>query len=137
MFARALFPADFSKCAEAALQIMKRLRAAGTQEVVVLHVQDERAMKHRPAQQLAEFDHEDTERLQGICRTLLLYGLQARPLLRRGVPFDETLKVATEMNASLIVLGSRGRTLMQDLIAGSTVENVVRLSRQPVLVVRR
>ena len=136
MFTRVLHPTDFTECADAAFQVMKRLRTAGTQEVVVLHVQDERAMKHRPAQHLEEFDREDTERLEEMCRALLLYGLQARPLLRRGVPSEEALKVAREMNASLIVLGSRGSTVIQDLIAGSTFENVVRLSRQPVLVVR-
>lgn len=136
MFARVLHPTDFSECANAAFQVVKRLRAAGAQEVVVLHVQDERAMKHRSAQQLAEFDREDAERLQRMCRALLLYGLQARPLLRRGVPFRETISVADEIDASLIVLGSRGRTMLQDLIAGSTFENVMRLSRQPVLVAR-
>jgi hypothetical protein len=50
------------------------------------------------------------------------------------IPFKETL--ADEMNVSLIALGSHGRGAVQEMLAGSTFENVARLSRQPVLVVR-
>jgi nucleotide-binding universal stress UspA family protein len=57
-------------------------------------------------------------------------------VLRCGIPFKETLALADETNASLIVLGSHGRSAVQEMLAGSTFENVARLSRQPVLVVR-
>jgi nucleotide-binding universal stress UspA family protein len=136
MFTRVLYPTDFSDCAHVAFQVVKRLRAAGTEEVVTLHVQDERAMKHRPPEQIAEFDLEDTRRLEALCRSLRLYGLQARAVLRRGIPFRETLKAADEIEPSLIVIGSHGRSAVREVLAGSTFENVVRLGRHPVLVVR-
>jgi len=136
MFTRVLHPTDFSDCANAAFQLVKRLKNAGTKEVVILHVQDERAMRHRPAEQLAAFDREDQERLEAMSRALVLFGLQARPLLRHGIPFRETLKVAEEEHPCLIVLGSHGRSAVQEMLAGSTFENVVRLSHHPVLVVR-
>lgn len=137
MFTRVLHPTDFSECAQEAFQIIKHLKNAGAEEVIILHVQDERLMKQRPAEQVAEFDHRDTERLEALCRALQLYGLRARSLLRRGIPFRETLRVAEEENPCLIVLGSHGRSAIQEMLAGSTFENVVRLSRHPVLVVRR
>jgi nucleotide-binding universal stress UspA family protein len=132
-----LHPTDFSECADAAFQVVKRLEAAGTEEVIVLHVQDDRVMKQRPPEQLAEFDRHDTERLEALCKALRLFGLQARPMLRHGIPFREALKAADEIDASLIVLGSHGHSAVREMLAGSTFENVVRLSRQPVLVVRR
>jgi nucleotide-binding universal stress UspA family protein len=135
-FTRVLHPTDFSTCADAAFQIVKRLRSAGTQEVSVLHVQDERVMGHRSPEQLAEFDEHDTERLETLCRSLRLYGLHATPLLRHGIPFRETLKAADDNDAHLIVLGSQGSSAIRELLAGSTVENIVRFSRRPVLVVR-
>ena len=137
MFTRVLHPTDFSDCADAAFQIAKRLKSAGTEEVIVLHVQDERAMRHRPTEQIAEFDRQDAERLEALCRALRLYGLQARAVLRHGIPFRETLKVADEVDPCLIVLGSHGRSAVQEMLSGSTFENVVRLSRHPVLVVQR
>lgn len=136
MFSRVLHPTDFSECAQAAFQVVKRLKSAGTEEVIVLHVQDERIMKHRSPEQIAAFDQEDTGRLQGLCRTLQMFGLSARPLLRRGHPVRETLRVAEEENASLIALGSYGRSALREILMGSTLENVLRLSRLPVLAVR-
>lgn len=136
IFRRVLHPTDFSDCADTAFQVVKRLKAAGTEEVIVLHVQDERVMRQRPAEQLAEFDRKDAERLEALCKMLRLFGLSAKSVIRHGIPFKETLAVAEEMNASLIVLGLLGRSAVREMLAGSTFENVVRLSRQPVLVVR-
>lgn len=137
LFTRILHPTDFSECANEAFQIVKQLKAAGTEEVIVLHVQDERVMKQRSDEQLAEFDRQDTERLEALCRALRMYGLRARSILRHGIPFRETLQVAEEMDAYLIVLGSHGRSAVREMLSGSTLDNVVRLSRQPVLVIRR
>ena len=135
-FKRVLHPTDFSNDADTAFQVVKHLKAAGTQEVILLHVQDERVMKKRSPEQLAEFDRHDTERLEGLCKSLSMFGLQVRPLLKHGIPFKEALSVADEMDVSLIVLGSQGRSAVREMLAGSTFENVARLSRQAVLVVR-
>jgi hypothetical protein len=54
-FDHVLYPTDFSDCAQEVFQIVKRLKAAGTQTVTVLHVQDERTMVNWPKEQLAEF----------------------------------------------------------------------------------
>ena len=137
LFQRVLNLTDFSKCADAAFQEVKRLGAAVAQEVVLLHIQDERVMKHRSQEQLAEFDRLDTERLEELRKILRLFGIQTRIMLRHGIPFQETLKVAEEEKPCLIVLGSHGRSAVQEMLTGSTLENVVRLSHQPVLAVRR
>lgn len=138
MFTHVLHPTDFSDCAGEAFQIVKRLKAAGTQQVTVLHVQDDRVMMMRHPDQLAEFDRHDTQRLDALCKTLRLFGMRATPDLRHGIPFREALKVADEIGpACLIVLGSHGRSAVREMLAGSTFENVVRLSRHPVLVVHR
>jgi len=136
MFAHVLHPTDFSECANAAFQVVKRLKSSGTKQVTVLHVQDERNMRNRTSEQLAEFDRHDTERLEKLCKSLIMFGLQAQPLLRHGIPFRETLRAVEEINAGLIVLGSHGQSAVQEMLAGSTLENVVRLSRQAVLVIR-
>lgn len=136
-FRRVLHPTDFSDCALEAFNVVKRLRAAGTEEVILLHVQDERVMRHRTREQLAEFDRTDMERLEEMRRALTLYGIpQVKILLRHGIPFVETLKVAEEEAVCLIVLGSRGRSAVAEMIAGSTFESVIRQSLRPVLVVR-
>jgi nucleotide-binding universal stress UspA family protein len=136
IFQRVIHPTDFSEYADAAFQVVKRLKRMGTEEVIVLHVQDERVMKQRSTGQISEFDRHDTERLETLCKALSMFGLSARSMLRHGIPFREALKAADEVEATLIVLGSHGRSAVREMLAGSTFENVVRLSRQPVLVIR-
>jgi nucleotide-binding universal stress UspA family protein len=92
-------------------------------------------MYHRQQEQLLEFDQRDGERMAVLCRALQLYGLQAEAILRHGLPWRETLRVDEKIKPSLIVIGSLGRSAIRELLAGSTFENVVRLSRRPVLAV--
>ena len=64
------------------------------------------------------------------------YGIaQVRVLVRHGIPFVETLKVADKENLCLIVLGSRGHSTVAEMLSGSTLKNVMRHSRRQVWVV--
>lgn len=136
MFKRVLHPTDFSISADEAYQIVETLRAAGTREVILLHIQDDRIMNHRTQDQLAAFDQEDQRRLEERCQHLTDLGFKTRWLIRRGNPAQETTQLADEIKAGLIVIGSQGRSPIRELVTGSTFENVVRLAKQPILVVR-
>jgi len=136
MFQRVLHPTDFSAAADEAYQIVERMREAGTREVILLHVQDERVLKHRAQEQLVAFDQEDRTRLEERCQHLKELGFKAHWLIRQGNPAQETTQTADEIQAGLIVIGSQGRSAIRELMTGSTLESVVRLAKQPVLVVR-
>jgi nucleotide-binding universal stress UspA family protein len=56
--------------------------------------------------------------------------------LRRGPAVDEILNLAAELDAGLIVMGSRGMGPVQRLVMGSVSEGVVHHARCPVLVLR-
>ena len=53
-----------------------------------------------------------------------------------GIPYEEIIRVATEQESSLIVIGTHGRTGLDHLLFGSTAERVVRSSPCPVLTIR-
>lgn len=53
-----------------------------------------------------------------------------------GIPYEEILRKAKEIDASLIVLGTHGRTGIDHIIFGSTAERVVRAASCPVLTIR-
>jgi len=136
MFQRVLHPTDFSESADEAYHMVERLRWAGTREVTLLHVQDERIMKHRTQEQLASFDQEDRCRLEERCHHLTDFGFKVYYLIRQGNPAQETAQIADEIKAGLIVLGSQGHSAIRELMTGSTLESVVRLAKQPILIVR-
>lgn len=55
--------------------------------------------------------------------------------VREGIPHQEICTYADEHDISLIVMGSSGRSSFKEILLGSTVDAVVRLSDVPVLVV--
>jgi nucleotide-binding universal stress UspA family protein len=54
-----------------------------------------------------------------------------------GMPADEILRVAEEVDAAYLVVGTHGRTGLAHLMLGSVAENVMRHAKVPVLVARR
>jgi nucleotide-binding universal stress UspA family protein len=93
-------------------------------------------MKHRTQEQLAAFDQEDRRRLEERCHHLTDFGFKVNYLIRQGNPAQETSQIADEIKAGLIVIGSQGHSAIRELMTGSTLESVVRLAKQPVLIVR-
>ena len=61
-------------------------------------------------------------------------GFESRTVV--GLPVTRILEVASDVGARLIVMGGRGRTGLADVLLGSKVENVARLARVPVVIVR-
>ncbi|ELY69996.1 universal stress protein [Natrinema versiforme] len=55
--------------------------------------------------------------------------------VRFGVPHEEILEYAAEVDADAVVLGSRGRSSFKGALLGSTVDRVVRTADRPVLVI--
>lgn len=63
-------------------------------------------------------------------------GAVAEAHLRLGRPADQIIRVGEEIEADLIVLGSRGRGGVRRALMGSVADAVVRHAHCPVLVVR-
>ena len=63
-------------------------------------------------------------------------GVATTAEIRWGRPSDTIVDTATRQKASMIVLGTHGRSALEKLLLGSTAERVLRLSPVPVLTVR-
>lgn len=139
MFKKVLYPTDFSECAEKALGYIKQMKAAGIEEVVVLNVIDERSIVYGTDVEtrfLLEMEKEMRGGVEGVRKRLEKAGFKAKALVRRGVPFREIVKAADEEDVSLITMGSNGKSMLGELLLGSTSENVVRHTKKAVLLVK-
>ena len=79
---------------------------------------------------------EEDEVLQRAAALAAERGIEAELVERVGQTADEIVAVADEVEADLIVVGSRGLGAVGRLILGTVSYGVLRQSRRPVLVVR-
>lgn len=61
---------------------------------------------------------------------------EADTLIRTGSPADEIVQAAQELEADLIVIGSRGWGEIRSVLLGSVSERVMHIAHCPVLIVR-
>jgi len=147
MFKKILYPTDFSGVAKRALEYVKKLKEAGARTVVVLHVIDERMVWAAAGD--AKREIMDVPKLKTIMEELAKndmkpieselkeQGFNVKVRIEEGIPLREILRVQEEENVSAVVIGSHGKSMVEEMLLGSVSEKVIRKSKRPVLVVRR
>ncbi len=137
---RLLFATDFSACAARAQEYALFLAAACGAGLDVLHV-----LEFQPGMDpdfpvnqlyLEQLRKEAGGQLDALMRQAALRGLQAKTHQVTGIPSQRITAMAKDLDADLIVLGTRGRTGLEHLLLGSTAERVVAQAPCPVLTVR-
>lgn len=134
MFHHILFPTDFSDNAEHALLYLEHIVRETKSRVTLLHVQDktkiEKHLKHR----LEEFNEIDAERLEGMKLRIEHCGaVSVQTEIPYGSPTQIILERARANSFSLILMGSQGKGIIEEVFLGSVANNVARLAPLPVL----
>lgn len=144
MFRKILYPTDFSDTANKAIPFLKQYKDTGTEEVVILHIIDTYRLRIpsicMPTNLISFIDKmviEATEKAQKIADILTDAGIGTRIRIEQGLPFREILRVEDEEDVSIIVIGSHGKSNIEEMFLGSVSENVMRKSKNPVLIVKR
>jgi len=139
---------DFSEDSALALDYAEDLARKFGAEIILLHVDQPLApvmispeigpaMDVGAMSRIAEEQRLIAQReLDKIVQRLRDSGLKARSLLKVGAPFLEILRAAVGENASLVVMGTHGRTGLAHVLMGSVAERVVQKSPIPVLTIR-
>jgi nucleotide-binding universal stress UspA family protein len=88
----------------------------------------------------AAWPHDPTEAdrqpLEEAAKLANAHGMLARTELLRGNPADEIVTYADDIDADLIVMGSRGHGAVANALLGSVSHGVLHHARRPVLIVR-
>ncbi|MGD0821748.1 MAG: universal stress protein [Desulfomonilia bacterium] len=144
MFKKILYPTDFSEVAKKALPYIVGLKGAGTKEVIILYIIDERGIdsfrNSTAIDALAvekEWEELALNEISSLEDELKEQGFIAKAQINKGIPFREILRVAEEENVSAIIMGSHGKSNIVEMLLGSVTDTVVRKAQKPVLIVRR
>ncbi|MCC6475802.1 Nramp family divalent metal transporter [bacterium] len=105
-------------------------------EVLLVHVAD--GMGPRLWKEESE-DHEvvgDEAYMRRLERNLQELGLPARMVMGYGNPPDEIVRIVEEEKADLLVMGTHGHRMIQDILFGATATRVRHKVKVPVFLVR-
>ena len=138
-FEKILTAIDFSESSDFAFEYALTLARQFQAELTVMHVINEPGfyVPHISFEQLEKEIEEGAEKMmEKFCQTKMGGFTTYTTIVVAGIPYEEILRKAEETGASLIVLGTHGRTGIDHLIFGSTAERVVRSAACPVLTIR-
>ncbi len=142
-FKRIMAAVDFSDTALTAAHRAEELARELAADLLVVHVLHEPAFvmaygNGYPSPAVAEqYQSEMRTRLHGVAELLSDSGAKVTSRLVHGTPHEGIVSTAQNDNIDLIVMGTHGRTGVSHLLLGSVAERVVRLSKVPVLTIRK
>ncbi|HWQ26478.1 MAG TPA: universal stress protein [Chlorobaculum sp.] len=135
-----LCPIDFSEASKNAFRYACEFAKAMGSKIILLNVIEPRPMaadmtlNYIPLEEdLVNAAREDFEPL---VQEVKSKGIAVQADVMIGVPADMILSQATDFDASLLIMGSHGKTGLSRLLMGSVAEAVVRKAKIPVLIVK-
>ncbi|WP_458626255.1 universal stress protein [Winogradskyella sp. PC D3.3] len=136
-----IVPVDFSIHSEYALETAAALAKKHQSELIVMHMLEmsESLISSTNSQRNEEnafMIAVTKKRFEEFLDQPYLEGVNVTSMIKNSKVLKEVAAVATDINADLIVMGSRGHSEHDGIFTGSNTEKVVRYSETPVLVIK-
>jgi nucleotide-binding universal stress UspA family protein len=136
-----LVPIDFSKGSEIALQHAIRIACENNGKLLLFHVLNENLFHSGtilPKDYVEILEKQARDRLHKMARTARLQPGEYRSILVWGSDTARRIvSYAKKLKASMIIMGSHGRTGLKRLMLGSVAERTLRYAECPVLIVKK
>ncbi len=131
VFAKVLFPTDFSQPAEAALSFLKNMSGIG--ELMLLNV----VSKGETDEEIDANHAAATQKIDEIAKELGKEGMNVTTKVVIGHPVEVIRYEAEKEDVSLIAMSSQGAVAIKKGRIGSTAYDVANSANRPVLILRR
>ena len=131
IFAKVLFPTDFSQPAEAALSFLKGLPGIG--ELLLLNVVSKGETDEEIQANVAQANQKINELFSELCKE----GMNVTSKVVVGHPVESIRYEAEMQDVSLIAMSSQGSVAIKKGRIGSTAYDVANSANRPVLILRR
>ena len=139
MYDRILVAVDHSEMSDRAVLAARDLAMLSGGEVWVLHLREREMGAKTGVLRIDETTEDANAQVAASVEVFTQAGVKAHGEVRNtifGYAAREIVYDAIEVDADIIVMGSRGRGDIAGLLLGSTAHKVIHLSDRPVLVVR-
>jgi nucleotide-binding universal stress UspA family protein len=121
IFDRVLMPLDLKQGGEEVAECSMQLIGNGMKEVMLLHVVQGEASQ---------------DKLEHVAEKMRAQGLHVNTMVVKGDPVKEIVREAKKLKATLIIMGSSGKTKGQEFLIGSVSLGVIRSTTVPILIAR-
>lgn len=122
---------DFSPASNKLLNCVGELVDKGLEEVILVHVIDLRIGEERS---IVAVQQEAETKLKETAEELKKMGIKVRINVLGGFAASEIAHVAEKEQASLILIGSIGKSILREIFLGSTTFDLIRMTTTPVLI---
>ena len=129
MFKNILFPISFNRETQKAIKVVENLVKTYNSQLTVLSVVESQSEGEMSSETQVERLLQEAEEF------FVQQGIKVKTIERKGLPAFTICDVADEIDASLIVMGSRGLGLIEDTASESVTNQTINLSPCPVLVI--
>lgn len=129
---KAILATDLSKAAEVLLQCTNQYKALGIEHITVFHAL---GISYMNFSGYTFLDH-TRARLEQVKKQLEQLGFNVDIVIKEGLPYYELVDFGKEKPDHLIILANRGMGFMKDVLLGSTADQVIRRSKNPLLLVK-
>ena len=139
MYDKILVAVDHSEMSDRAVLAARDLALLSKGEVWVLHLREREMGAKTGVLRIDETTEDANAQVAASVEVFAEAGVKAHGEIRNtifGYAAREIINDAIEVDADVIVMGSRGRGDLAGLLLGSTAHKVIHLSDRPVLVVR-
>jgi nucleotide-binding universal stress UspA family protein len=133
-FERPLLAIDWSPASLSAVEYLKTLKDV-IQELDIIHVVSQKKLKGASAMGIQAIRKDTRKKLDEICDVFESEGVKADAHVYIGESDEEIEKAAREHQASMIVLGSSGKTAWVERWLGSTPQSIAEKSIYPTLLI--
>ena len=139
MYDKILVAVDHSEMSDRAVLAARDLAVLSKGEIWVLHLREREMGAKTGVLRIDETTEDADAQVAASVEVLTEAGVKAHGEVRNtifGYAAREIVTDASEVDADVIVMGSRGRGDLAGLLLGSTAHKVIHLSDRPVRVVR-
>lgn len=135
-----LVPVDFSRGSDKAFDYALKMARGKQAKLIALHVVAAELI-YPPTGGRFDFygllERDARRNFATLARRKKIKSAQCRLVLARGINFAEVIvQQARKLHASMIIMGSHGRTGLQRFLIGSVAERTLRYASCPVLIVK-
>lgn len=133
-FKRLLLATDWSAASQRAVDYLKHLHAV-VEEIHVIHVVDEKELTGDNSLTVQKTRKLTREKLDKVCDIFEAEGMRAESHVYVGDPVKEIERAAREHQATMIVLGSSGKSSFVEKWIGSTPRKIAEDTIYPTLII--